>query len=134
MTFSLTMRKLLDVHTAAEAELKARFEEIFLRHRGVAFAGRRDHHFNERWTPDSAASGYQFSGYEINNGDVVLHGEEHNAGYLYRISISFPLGLLDQMSAIDAHFEQQSKCLRDSKELPYELGDDSKVSEDPFLL
>ena len=118
MTFSLTMRKLLDVHSAAETALRARFEEIFLRHRGVAFAGRRDHHFNERWTPDSAASGYQFSGYEINNGDVVLHGMEQNAGYTYRISISFPLDLLDQLSAIDAHFEQQSKYLRDSRESP----------------
>jgi hypothetical protein len=134
MTFSLTMRKLLDVHTAAEAELRARFEEIFLRHRGVAFAGRRDHHFNERWTPDTAASGYQFSGYEIANGEVVLHGTEHNGGYMYRISISFPVEFLDQPSAIDAHFEQQSKGLRDSKEPPYQLGDDSKVSDDPFLL
>ncbi len=134
MTFSLTMRKLLDVHSAAETALKARFEEIFLRHRGVAFAGRKDHHFNERWTPDTAASGYQFSGYEINNGDVVLHGLEQNAGYMYRISISFPLDLLDELSAIDAHFEQQSKYLRDSRESPYELGDDSKVSDDPCLL
>ena len=40
MTFSLTMRKLLDVHTAAQAEINARFQEIFLRHRGIAFAGR----------------------------------------------------------------------------------------------
>jgi hypothetical protein len=134
MTFSLTMRKLLDVHTAAEVALKARFEEIFLRHRGVAFAGRRDHHFNERWTPDSAAAGYQFSEYEINNDEVVLHGLEQNAGYTYRISISFPLNLLDQLSAIDAHFEQQSKDLRDRREAPYEFGDDSKVSDDPCLL
>jgi hypothetical protein len=128
------MRKLLDVHTAAETALNARFEEIFLRHRGVAFAGRRDHHFNERWTPDTAAAGYQFSGYEISNGDVVLHGMEQNAGYTYRISISFPLDLLDQLSAIDAYFEQQSKSLRDSREPAYELGDDSKVSDDPCLL
>jgi hypothetical protein len=134
MTFSVTMRKLLDVHMAAETALNARFEEIFLRHRGVAFAGRRDHHFNERWTPDTAAAGYQFSGYEINNGDVILHGMEQNAGYTYRISISFPLDLLDQLSAIDAYFEQQSKSLRDSREPAYELGDDSKVSDDPCLL
>jgi hypothetical protein len=134
MSYSVTMRKLLDVHTAAETALNARFEEIFLRHRGVAFAGRRDHHFNERWTPDTAAAGYQFSGYEISNGDVVLHGMEQNAGYTYRISISFPLDLLDQLSAIDAYFEQQSKSLRDSREPAYELGDDSKVSDDPCLL
>jgi len=135
MTFSLTMRKLLDVHTAAQAEINARFQEIFLRHRGIAFAGRKDQHFNELWTPDSAASNYEFSGYEINNGDVVLHGMEQNAGYIYRISISFPMELLDQPSAIDSHFEQQSRYLRDRKEpSAYELGDDSKVSDDPCLL
>jgi len=135
MTFSLTLRKLLDVHTAAETELNSRFEEIFLRHRGVAFAGRKDHHFNERWTPDSAASKYEFDGYEIINSDVVLNGVENNAGYVYRISISFPLALLEQPAAIDAHFEQQIRMLRDRKEpAAFELGNDSKVSDDPCLL
>lgn len=135
MTFSLTLRKLLEVHTAAKAELDSRFEEIFLRHRGVAFAGRKDHHFSERWTPDSAASKYEFSGYEIINSDVVLNGMEQNDGYVYHISISFPLALLEQPSAIDAHFEQQSKLLRDRQEpVAYELGSDSKVSDDPCLL
>lgn len=135
MTFSLTLRKLLDVHTAAKTELNSRFEEIFLRHRGVAFAGRKDHHFSERWTPDSAASKYEFSGYEIINSDVVLNGMEQNDGYVYHISISFPLALLEQPAAIDAHFEQQSKLLRDRAEpSTYELGNDSKVSDDPCLL
>jgi hypothetical protein len=135
MTFSLTMRKLLDVHTAAQTEINARFQEIFLRHRGMAFAGRKDQHFNELWTPDSAASKYEFAGYEINNGDVVLHGMEQSSGYVYRISISFPMELLDQPSAIDSHFEQQSRFLSARRETPaYELGDDSKVSDDPCLL
>ena len=101
----------------------------------MAFAGRKDQHFNELWTPDSAASKYEFAGYEINNGDVVLHGMEQSSGYVYRISISFPMELLDQPSAIDSHFEQQSRFLSARRETPaYELGDDSKVSDDPCLL
>jgi len=106
--------KLLALQTATEAELNLRFGEIFVRHRGVAFAGRQDNLFAEHWTPESAAANYEFSGYEIQNDNVMLHGMEQNAGFVYRIAISFPLELADKASAIDRHFEEQAKHARET--------------------
>lgn len=99
--------KLLELQQAAEAELHARFNKIFKRHRKLAFVHRQDRLFTEHWTPEVAATGYQFSGYEVRNGHIVLHGQEHSSGFTYRISIEFPQDLADKPAAIDAYFKQQ---------------------------
>lgn len=100
--------KLLALRNAAEAELNARFAEIFQAYRAVAFMERRDQFFREHWTPELAASHYQFSGFEINSNQVVLHGTEVACGFHYSISISFPTDLADQPAAIKSYFDQ--KC------------------------
>lgn len=100
--------KLLALRNAAEAELNARFAEIFEAYRAIAFMERRDQFFREHWTPELAASRYRFSGFEINSKQVVLHGTEVAYGFHYNISISFPGELVDQPAAIKSYFEQ--KC------------------------
>lgn len=95
--------RLLNLQKAAESELNARFAEIFRRHRGLAFVPRHDLLFTEHWTPERAAAGYTFSGYEVRNGEVVLYGVENANGFHYRISICFPLELADKPAAIEAY-------------------------------
>jgi hypothetical protein len=99
--------KLLALQTAAERELHSRFRDIFNRHMALAFIHRQDHVFNERWTPELAAAGYEFSGYEVRDQQVVLHGVEVSAGFHYKINISFPITLVDMPAEIAAHFETQ---------------------------
>lgn len=99
--------KLLELQQAAEAELHARFHKIFKKHRRLAFVHRQDKLFTEHWTPEIAAAGYEFSGYETRSGHVVLHGMENSSGFTYRISISFPQDLADKPAAIDAYFKRQ---------------------------
>ncbi|HEX7287689.1 MAG TPA: hypothetical protein VF532_15985 [Candidatus Angelobacter sp.] len=99
--------KLLDLQKAAEAELNARLARIFKRHRGLAFADRNDLLFAEHWTPERAAAGYAFSGYEVRNGEVVLYGVENANGFHYRISICFPVDLADKPAAIDAYLKKR---------------------------
>ncbi len=41
---------------------------------------------------------------------MVLYGTQQNAGFVYRIAISFPEQLVDKPAAIDAHFQQQAKA------------------------
>ncbi|MBZ5520681.1 MAG: hypothetical protein LAP21_00345 [Acidobacteriia bacterium] len=98
---------LLALQAATERELNLRFKDIFNRHKGLAFIHRQDQVFNEHWTPELAAAGYEFSGYEIRDQRVVLHGVEASAGFNYKISISFPMSLVDNPAEISAHFEQQ---------------------------
>jgi hypothetical protein len=97
--------KLLDLQSAAEDELNARFARIFKRHRGLAFVARHDMLFTEHWTPERAAAGYSYSGYEVHNGEVVLYGTENANGFHYRISICFPLELADKPAEVDAYLK-----------------------------
>jgi hypothetical protein len=99
--------KLLDLQRAAEGELKTRFSGIFNRHRGLAFAHRQDALFVEHWTPERAASGYEFAGYEIRNSQIILYGQESAHGFNYRISIAFPVDLADHPADVDQYFTRQ---------------------------
>lgn len=99
--------KLLALQEAANAELRARLGEIFKRYRGLAFLGRNDNLFTEHWTPELAAAGYDFERFEIKGAEIVLHGVENACGFIYRISIAFPLELIDDAAAIDAYFQRQ---------------------------
>ncbi|HET7872201.1 MAG TPA: hypothetical protein VFL42_06795 [Terriglobales bacterium] len=99
--------KLLDLQSAVEDELNARFARIFKRHRGLAFVSRHDMLFTEHWTPERAAAGYTYSGHEVHNGEVVLYGTENANGFHYRISISFPLDLADKSAEIDAYLKRR---------------------------
>jgi len=38
---------------------------------------------------------------------MVLHGVENAAGFIYRISISFPVELVDSPAAIESYFQRQ---------------------------
>lgn len=107
MTLPVETSKLLALKSAAEAELTARFTEIFEAYRAIAFMQRRDQFFREHWTPELAASSYRFSSFEISGTQVVLHGTEVAYGFHYKISISFPSELMDQHAAIKSYFEQK---------------------------
>jgi len=100
--------ELLALQEATNAELRARLGEIFKHHRSAAFLGRNDNLFTEHWTPDVAASGYDFDGFEIKSGNIVLHGVENACGFIYRIAIAFPLSLIDDTAAIEAYFQKQA--------------------------
>ncbi len=69
--------------------------------------GRNDNLFTEHWTPEVAAAGYDFDGFEIKGADIVLHGVENACGFIYRINIALPLELIDDTDAIEAHFQRQ---------------------------
>jgi hypothetical protein len=99
--------RLLALREAINAKLCLRLGEIFKRYKSMVFIGRNDHLFTEHWTPELAAAGYDFEGFEIKDADIVLHGVENACGFIYRISISFPLELIDDAVAIDAYFEQK---------------------------
>jgi hypothetical protein len=107
MELPSTTSQLLALQEAANAELRARLGEIFKRYRSLAFMGRNDNLFTEHWTPELAAAGYDFEGFEIKQSDIVLHGVENACGFIYRINIAFPLELIDDVAAIDAYFQRQ---------------------------
>jgi hypothetical protein len=107
MKLPSTTSKLLDLQEATNAELRVRLGEIFQRYRGLAFVGRNDNLFTEHWTPEVAASGYDFEGFELKGANIVLHGVENACGFIYRISISLPLELIDDAAAIEAYFQRQ---------------------------
>ena len=100
--------ELLALQETTNAELRARLGEIFKRYRSTAFLGRRDNLFTEHWTPEVAASGYDFDGFEIKGGNIVLHGVENACGFIYRIAITFPLSLIDDAEAIESYFQKQA--------------------------
>jgi len=106
MQLPSTTSRLLALQEDIIAELRLRLGEIFQRYRGLAFAGRNDNLFTEHWTPEEAASGYDFDSYEIKGAEMVLHGVENACGFIYRISISFPLELVDSPAAIEAYFQR----------------------------
>ena len=107
MKLPRTTSGLLALQEATNAELRLRLAGIFEHYRKLAFIGRNDNLFTEHWTPELAAAGYNFDGFEINGANIVLHGVENSCGFIYRISIGFPLELIDDTSAIDAYFQQQ---------------------------
>ena len=107
MKLPSTTSKLLDLQEATNAELRVRLGEIFQRYRGLAFVGRNDNLFTEHWTPEVAASGYDFEGFELKGTNIVLHGVENACGFIYRISISLPLEMVDDAAAIEAYFQRQ---------------------------
>jgi hypothetical protein len=107
MELPSTTSQLLALQEAANAALRVCLGEIFKRHRSHAFLGRNDNLFTEHWTPELAAAGYDFEGFEIKGTEIVLHGVENACGFIYRISIAFPLELIDDAAAIDVYFHRQ---------------------------
>ena len=107
MKLPSTTSRLLALQEATNAELRVRLNEIFQRYRSLAFVKRNDNLFTEHWTPEMAAAGYDFEGFEIKGTHIVLHGVENACGFIYRISIALPLELIDDASAIEAYFQQQ---------------------------
>jgi hypothetical protein len=107
MKLPSTTSGLLALQEATNAELRVRLNQIFQRYRSLAFAKRNDNLFTEHWTPGMAAAGYDFEGFEIKGANIVLHGVENACGFIYSISIAFPLELIDDASAIEAYFQRQ---------------------------
>jgi hypothetical protein len=107
MKLPSTTSKLLALQEATNARLRTRLNEIFQRYRSLAFIGRNDNLFTEHWTPEIAAAGYDFDGFEIKGANIVLHGVENACGFIYRINIALPLEIVDDAAAIEAYFEHQ---------------------------
>lgn len=105
MRLPSTTSKLLALQEATNAELRLRLTGIFQSYRSLAFIGRNDNLFTEHWTPEVAASGYGFDGFEIKGATIVLHGVENACGFIYRINIAFPLELIDDAVAIETYFQ-----------------------------
>jgi len=115
MKLPATTSKLLALQEATNAELRLRLAGIFQRYRKLAFIGRNDNLFTEHWTPEVAAAGYDFDGFEIKDGNIVLHGVENACGFIYRINITLPMEIIDNAAAIEAYFQRQ---LAESKAEP----------------
>jgi hypothetical protein len=107
MSLPAETSKLLALQKSAEAELHTRFAQIFTSHRSIAFAHRDDQLFKEHWTPELAASGYEFAGFENKGDEIVLYGVETSCGFTYRISIAFPRELVDDPGEITAFFQRR---------------------------
>jgi hypothetical protein len=67
--------------------------------------GRNDNLFTEHWTPEVAAAGYDFDGFEIKGTMIALHGIENACGFVYRINIALPLELIDDEAAVEVYFQ-----------------------------
>jgi hypothetical protein len=117
MELPRTTSGLLALQEATNAELRVRLAGIFQRYRKLAFMGRNDNLFTEHWTPEVAAAGYDFDGFEIKDANIVLDGIENACGFIYRINISFPLELIDDPAAIEAYFQRQSAKRKAEPEL-----------------
>ena len=107
MKLPSTTSKLLALQKATTAELRGRLNEVFQRYRWMAFIGRRDNLFTEHWTPEVAAAGYDFDGFEIKGASIILHGVENACGFVYHINIALPLELIDDPAAIEAYFQRR---------------------------
>jgi hypothetical protein len=107
MKLPQTTSGLLALQEATNAELRTRLAGVFQRYRKLAFMGRNDKLFTEHWTPEVAAAGYDFDGFEIKDSTIVLHGVENACGFIYRINIALPLDLIDDTAAIDAYFQRK---------------------------
>src|SRR5262245_19960101 len=95
MTLPKKTSTMLELQDKLSAELSGRLAEIFKSYRGLACLSRNDTLFSEHWTPELAASGYDFESYEIKGEEIALHGVEYACGFVYRISIAFPMNLID---------------------------------------
>lgn len=118
MKLPTTTSKLLELQEAMNAELRSRLGEIFKRYRGLAFAARSDNLFTEHWTPEMAAAGYELDGFEVKGDEILLHGAENSCGFIYRISIRFPLALIDNPSDIEDYFQRQFAEARKGAAVP----------------
>jgi hypothetical protein len=107
MKLPTTTSKLLALQKATNAELRQRLADVFKRYRSLAFAARNDNLFTEHWTPEIAAAGYELDGFEVNGSQMELHGVENSCGFIYRISIRFPVELIDDPAAIEDYFQRQ---------------------------
>ncbi|HEY2915387.1 MAG TPA: hypothetical protein VGK21_18625 [Candidatus Angelobacter sp.] len=107
MKLPQTTSGLLALQEATNAELRLRLAGIFQRYRKLVFIGRNDNLFTEHWTPEVAAAGYDFDGFEIKDANIVLHGVENACGFIYRINIALPMDLIDDTVAIDAYFQRR---------------------------
>lgn len=107
MKLPSTTSRLLALQQATNAELRVRLKEVFQRYWSLAFAQRNDNLFTEHWTPELAAAGYNFEGFEIKESEIVLHGVENACGLIYRTSIGFPVDLIDDAPAIEAYFQEK---------------------------
>lgn len=130
MKLPATTSKLLALQQATNAELRARLAGIFQRYRKLAFIGRNDNLFTEHWTPEVAAAGYDFDGFEIKGANIVLHGVENACGFIYRINIILPLELIDDAKAIEAYFQRQI----DERKAESELAAATSGTADPTAL
>jgi hypothetical protein len=106
MKLPSTTSELLALQEATNAELCMRLTGIFQRYRSLAFIGRNDNLFTEHWTPEVAAAGYDFDGFEIKGDTIVLHGVENACGFVYRINISLTLEIIDDDTAIEVYFQR----------------------------
>ena len=90
-----------------ECQVAHAFERDFptLSQRGVY--RRNDNLFTEHWTPEIAAAGYDFDGFEIKGASIVLRGVENACGFIYRINIALPLEIIDNADAIEGYFQHQ---------------------------
>jgi len=118
MDLPIATSELIALRDAADSELRRRFAAIFKRHRELAFLQRKDRVFEEHWTPETAASRYDFERHEIKDGRVTLIGLEQAEPFSYRINIWFPLNLADDDAAIDAHFAHQREVLMRTRPKP----------------
>ena len=117
MKLPSTTSKLLALQEATNAELRTRLNGIFQRYRKLAFIGRNDNLFTEHWTPEVAAAGYDFDGFEIKGTNIILHGVENACGFIYRINVVLPLELIDDAKAIEAYFQRQMDAAKAEPEL-----------------
>ena len=130
MKLPQTTSGLLALQEATNAELRVRLAGIFQRYRKLAFMGRNDNLFTEHWTPEVAAAGYNFDGFEIKGANIVLHGVENACGFVYRINISLPMETVDDANAIQAYFQRQI----DESKAESELTTATSGSADPTAL
>jgi hypothetical protein len=130
MKLPSTTSKLLALQEATNAKLRTRLSEIFQRYRAMAFIGRNDNLFTEHWTPEVAAAGYDFDGFEIKGASIVLHGVENACGFVYRINIALPLDLIDDPTGIEAYFQRRF----DDAKAESELSTTTSGTADPAAL
>ena len=108
-----------------------RLTGIFQRYRSVAFMGRNDNLFTEHWTPEVAAAGYDFDGFEIKGDTIVLHGVENACGFVYRISVAFPLELIDDAGAVEGYFQRRFAESKADAELAAATSSDAAIPPAP---
>jgi hypothetical protein len=131
MKLPSTTSKLLALQEATNAELRMRLTGIFQRYRSLAFIGRNDNLFTEHWTPEVAAAGYDFDGFEIKGATIVLHGVENACGFVYRISVAFPLELIDDAAAIESYFQRRFAASKADAELAAATSSDAAIPPAP---